>query len=239
MSNASPRTGPAKSVVLSTDERDLLREWVHLVEVVLGDPPGGVDHLRASMAGGGGFGRNYQIRRGRINATWAHYDVVERFGPDARPDLVGQPKKLAFHPPHRRVSMPLTRLQKWAEGLPPELHWRMAQDRNQRARRAVALEALQLDADRELHSLRAHWFARSLSPSTTTSPHCAGGDHRGCRRGRQIPATPVWLPRPGTSTRVVNTSVAIVFPVEHYTCDCTCHSMGYAGEQLSLFTTPA
>ena len=60
---------------LSADERDLLREWVHIIAPVIANPSEECRRLRESRRSGGGFGRNYEVTGQRFTGTWAHYEV--------------------------------------------------------------------------------------------------------------------------------------------------------------------
>lgn len=64
---------------LSADERDLLREWVHVIAPVIANPGEECRRLRESRRSGGGFGRNYEVTGQRFTGTWAHYEVTDRF----------------------------------------------------------------------------------------------------------------------------------------------------------------
>ncbi|QCG77652.1 hypothetical protein HOV42_gp69 [Gordonia phage Fairfaxidum] len=139
------------AVTLTTDERDLLREWPRFVETCLASPVG-AQRIRDSRSSGGGFGRNYHIDRGKLIGTWCRYEVVARFtdGPHK-----GQPARLRFDPPHREVSITLTRLQKWADQLPATYRDQAAafhqpDTRDLDALRHLALEALDHDQPAQL-----------------------------------------------------------------------------------------
>ncbi|MBR7191696.1 hypothetical protein [Gordonia sp. SCSIO 19800] len=244
------------TLTLTADEVDLLREWPRFAEACIVSPDGS-RRIRESCASGGGFGRNYEINGGRLIGTWCRYEVVETFGPDARPDLVGRPARLHFNPPHREVSITLSRLQKWADQLPGTFRERAIvlyhpKTRDLDALHRVTLEALDLQGRRDLEQARAEWFTEPPSSAATpTSPHCSADDHAACWAGHERPPNCVcWRDlknrrisprgivatfRPGWSPHTRNTSARIVAPVEHYTCGCDCHTVGFAGQQLDLF----
>lgn len=207
---------------LSADERDLLREWVHIIAPVIANPGEECRRLRESRRSGGGFGRNYEVTGQRFTGTWAHYEVTDRFttGPHA-----GQPSRLRFEPPHREVSITVARLRRWAEALPAELRERAqhawaTRSRNLTALTAIALEAIDLHAQAELEG-RAR-------PSYLSVRHDAS-------RRRHGPRGYVATFRPGWSRYTENTSARIVAPADHDMCECACHTDGYAGQQLDLF----
>ncbi|WP_288816714.1 hypothetical protein [uncultured Gordonia sp.] len=239
---------------LSADERDLLREWAHIIGPVIANPDEEVRRLRESRRSGGGFGRNYDVTGNRLTGTWACYDVVDRFatGPHA-----GQPSRLRFDPPHREVSITLTRLHRWADALPTELRERAraawaTRTRDLPALTEIALEAIDTHAQSELEAARTEWFTvLPCNQPPALSPHCAQDTHVGCWHGH---ARPSYLsvrhtearhrhgPRGhvatfarGWSRYTDNTSARIVTPGDHYTCECACHTDGYAGQQLDLF----
>lgn len=240
---------------LSADERDLVREWVHIIAPVIANPGEECRRLRESRRSGGGFGRNYEVTGQRFTGTWAHYEVTDRFttGPHA-----GQPSRLRFEPPHREVSITLTRLRRWAEALPAELRERAhhawaTRSRNLTALTAIALEAINQPAQAELEDARAEWFTTlPCTQPPALSPHCADAGHVGCWHGRQRPPSYVSVChtaarrrhgprgyvatfRPGWSRYTENTSACIVGPADHYICECACHTDGYVGQQLDLF----
>lgn len=239
---------------LTADERVLLREWVHIIAPVVANPREECRRLRDSRRSGGGFGRNYAVNRHRLTGTWARYEVVDRFdtGPHA-----GEPSRLRFEPPHHEVSITLTRLCRWADSLPPELRERAqhawaTRTRNLAALRAIALEAIDLTAHAELEAARAEWFTPlPCTQPPAVSPHCADAGHVGCWHGRERPSYVsvrhtearrrhgcrgyVATFRHGWSRYTEVTSARIVGPADHYTCECACHTDGYAGQQLDLF----
>ncbi|QDF17165.1 hypothetical protein JZX82_gp70 [Gordonia phage William] len=142
------------AVTLTDDERDLLREWPRFAEICLVSPDG-ARRIRESCSSGGGFGRNYRIDSGKLIGTWCRYEVAATFGTDARPDLVGQPARLRFDPPHREVSITLARLQRWADQLPATYRDQAAafhhpDTRDLDALRHLALEALDHDQPAQL-----------------------------------------------------------------------------------------
>ena len=239
---------------LSADERDLLREWVHIIAPVIANPGEECRRLRESRRSGGGFGRNYEVTGQRFTGTWAHYEVTDRFttGPHA-----GQPSRLRFEPPHREVSITLTRLRRWADALPAELRERAhhawaTRSRNLTALTANALEAIDLHAQTELEDARGEWFTTlPCTQPPALSPHCADAGHVGCWHGHARPSYVsvrhaaarrqhgprgyVATFRSGWSRYTETTSARIVVPADHYTCECSCHTDGYAGQQLDLF----
>ncbi len=104
----------------------------------------------------------------------------------------------------------------------------------------------------ELERVHAEWFAKPPSSGVTpTSPQCTAGEHAACWRGCERPPNYVcWRNqkyrnisargivatfRRGWSAYTHDTSARIATPVEHYTCDCNCHSYGYVGQQLDIF----
>lgn len=175
---------------LSADERDLLREWVHIIAPVIANPSEECRRPRESRRSGGGFGRNYEVTGQRFTGTWAHYEVTGRFttGPQA-----GEPSRLRFDPPHREVSITLARLGRWADALPAELRERAqhawaTRTRNQTALTAIALEAIDLHAQAELEAARAEWFTTlPCTQPPALSPACAKNTHVGCWHGRERP----------------------------------------------------
>lgn len=139
-----------KPVILTDDERDLLREWPRFVEDVIVDPAYGVQGIREQRGSGGGFGRNFHVGGNRITATWSHYEVLERYGPNPdRPHLEGTVKHMRIDDPHREVHITLPRLQRWAEQLPDSIRRRAFAARHPDTRdrdelRRIALEAIDL-----------------------------------------------------------------------------------------------
>ncbi|WP_435084531.1 hypothetical protein [Gordonia hongkongensis] len=159
------------------------------------------------------------------------------------------------------MSITLARLRRWAEALPGELRERAqhawaTRSRNLTALTAIALEAIDLNAQTELEDARAEWFTTlPCTQPPALSPHCAAAGHVGCWHGRERPPSYVSVRhdasrrrhgprgyvatfRPGWSRHTENTSARIVSPADHYTCECACHTDGYAGQQLDLFAEP-
>ncbi|QDF16239.1 hypothetical protein SEA_MALACHAI_66 [Gordonia phage Malachai] len=224
------------TLTLTADERDLLRE-AHRVIAPIVATSGMTDHVRTSMSGGGNGRFSYRVRGNKLTGWWP-----------------------TQWNPERETSITLTRVQKWADSLPDELRaralvaWRVypVNTRDIPALYRITLEAIGLQGTRELEQARAEWFA--APPSSTippTSPHCTTSDHAACWIGAQTPPNFVcWRDRthrrvsprgivatfrPGWSQHTTNTSARIAAPIEHYTCECDCHTTGYAGEQLDLF----
>jgi len=123
-----------------------------------------------------------------------------------------------------------------------------------RRRRAAltSLEGITPSARAELEEARAEWFTTlPCNSPPALSPHCAQDTHVGCWHGRARPSYVsvrhtaarrrhgprghVATFRPGWSRYTDNTSARIVTPGDHYTCECACHTDGYAGQQLDLF----
>ena len=181
--------------------------------------------------------------------------MTGRFTPGPQ---AGEPSRLRFDPPHREVSITLARLGRWADALPAELRERAqhawaTRTRNQTALTAIALEAIDLHAQAELEAARAEWFTTlPCTQPPALSPACAKNTHVGCWHGRERPPGYVAVRhaaarrrhgprgyvatfRPGWSRQTDNTSARIVDLADHYTCECACHTDGYAGQQLDLF----
>ena len=223
-------------LVLTVDEIDLLRN-AHRVIAPIVATSGMVDHVRSSLRGGGNGRFSYEVRGGKLTGWWP-----------------------TQWKPEREVSISLTRVRKWADSLPDELRaralvaWRVypVDTRDIPKLYRITLEALDLQGRRDLEQARAEWFTGPPSSAATpTSPHCTASDHAACWAGRERPPNHVcWRDvknrrvsprgivatfRPGWSQHTTNTSVRIVAPVEHYTCECDCHANGFAGQQLDLF----
>jgi hypothetical protein len=123
-----------------------------------------------------------------------------------------------------------------------------------RRRRAAmaAVQDINPRARAELEAARAQWF--TVLPCTqppALSPHCADAGHVGCWHGHARPSYVsvrhaaarrqhgprgyVATFRTGWSRYTETTSARIVIPADHYTCECSCHTDGYVGQQLDLF----
>ena len=224
------------TLVLTADERDLLRD-AHRVIAPIVATSDMADNVRATMSGGGNGRFSHRVRGNRLTGWWP-----------------------SQWKPEREVSITLTRVRKWADSLPDELRaralvaWRVypVDTRDIPKLYRITLEAIDLQGWRELEQARAEWFNESpSSAATATSPHCSANDHSGCWAGRERPPNCVcWRDlknrrvsprgivatfRPGWSQHTTNTSARIAAPIEHYTCECVCHTTGYAGQQLDLF----
>ncbi|QXN74974.1 hypothetical protein SEA_POSH_66 [Gordonia phage Posh] len=227
-------------LVLTVDEIDLLRN-AHRVIAPIVATSGMVEHVRTSLCGGGNGRFSYEVRGNKLTGWWPNQ-----------------------WKPEREVSISLTRVRKWADSLPDELRaralvaWRVypVDTRDIPKLYRITLEALDLQGRRELEQARAEWFTEPPSSAAApTSPHCGADDHAACWAGHERPPNCVcWRDlkhrrvsprgivatfRPGWSPHTRNTNARIVAPVEHYTCECDCHTVRFAGQQLDLFQETA
>ncbi|QLF84207.1 hypothetical protein SEA_PYTHEAS_67 [Gordonia phage Pytheas] len=223
-------------LVLTVDEIDLLRNAHRVIAPIVATSEM-VEHVRTGLCGGGNGRFSYEVRGNKLTGWWP-----------------------TQWKPEREVSISLTRVRKWADSLPDELRaralvaWRVypVDTRDIPKLYRITLEALDLQGRRELEQVRAEWFTEPPSSAAApTSPHCSADDHAACWAGRERPPNNVcWRDlkhrrvsprgivatfRPGWSPHTRNTSARIVAPVEHYTCECDCHTVGFAGQQLDLF----
>ncbi|QAX92868.1 hypothetical protein KNU39_gp57 [Gordonia phage Mutzi] len=224
------------TLTLTADEVDLLRDAHRIIAPIVATSSM-TDHVRSTMCGGGNGRFCYEVRGNKLTGWWP-----------------------SQWKPEREASITLTRVRKWADSLPDDLRaralvaWRVhpVNTRDIPALYRITLEAIDLEGRRELEQTRDEWFTEPPSSAATpTSPHCTANDHAGCWAGRERPPNNVcWRDRknrrvsprgivatfrPGWSPHTHTTNARIVSPVEHHTCECDCHSLGYAGQQLDLF----